>query len=136
MTRKPFGNYCHKHGKGMFSRCQDCIDELVAIGIQADKDRIAELERENERLRKDSPQQSTWQPIAAAPDDKPLIVGWVDLTNTDRYYFDIKQDGVWQDHDDMCDMAEACAPAGSVLPNRNPPYEYFIEIPTLPEPPK
>ncbi len=53
MTNKPFGNYCHKHGKGMFNRCQDCIDELVAIGIQADKDRIAELVRENERLASD-----------------------------------------------------------------------------------
>jgi hypothetical protein len=53
MSNKPFGNYCHKHGKGMFSRCQDCIDELVAIGIQADKDRIAELVRENARLAND-----------------------------------------------------------------------------------
>lgn len=50
MTDKPFGNYCHKHGKGMYSRCQDCIDELVALGIQADKERIAELVCENERL--------------------------------------------------------------------------------------
>lgn len=54
MINKPFGNYCHKHGKGMFSRCQNCIDELVALGVHADKDRIAELERENERLRKDA----------------------------------------------------------------------------------
>jgi hypothetical protein len=29
----------------MFSKCQDCIDELVNLGIQADKERIAELER-------------------------------------------------------------------------------------------
>ncbi len=42
---KPFGDYCHKHGKGMFSKCQDCIDELVNLGIEADKERIAELER-------------------------------------------------------------------------------------------
>ena len=80
------------------------------------------------------PAQSPWQPIATAPDDRPCIVGWVDLTNTDRYYFDIKQDGVWQDHDASCEMAEACAPAGTVLPNRIPPYAYFIEIPPLPEP--
>lgn len=45
MTNKPFGNYCHKHGKGMFNHCQDCMDELVNLGIQADKERIAELER-------------------------------------------------------------------------------------------
>jgi hypothetical protein len=33
--------YCHEHGK---HRCQVCIDELVAIGIQGDKDRIKVLE--------------------------------------------------------------------------------------------
>ena len=33
--------YYHKHGR---HNCQACIDELVSLGIQADKDRIAELE--------------------------------------------------------------------------------------------
>ena len=38
-------SYCHKHGQGLETgRCVTCDDELVALGIQADKDKIAELE--------------------------------------------------------------------------------------------
>lgn len=38
--------YCHKHGQGQWSgRCTVCDDELISLGIQADKDKIAELER-------------------------------------------------------------------------------------------
>lgn len=51
MSERPFGNYCHKHSKGMYSRCQDCIDELTALGIQSDKDKIAELDAEVRELR-------------------------------------------------------------------------------------
>jgi hypothetical protein len=37
--------YCHKHGQGLATgRCDKCDDELIALGIQADKDRILELE--------------------------------------------------------------------------------------------
>lgn len=38
-------DYCHKHGRGQFGRCQLCIDELTSLGIQVDKDRIKELEQ-------------------------------------------------------------------------------------------
>ena len=38
-------SYCHKHGQGLATgRCDKC-DELIALGIQADKDKIKELER-------------------------------------------------------------------------------------------
>ena len=38
--------YCHKHGQGQLSgRCTVCDDEIISLGIQADKDRIAELEK-------------------------------------------------------------------------------------------
>ena len=38
--------YCHKHGQGFATgRCDKCDDELISLGIQADKDRILELER-------------------------------------------------------------------------------------------
>ena len=43
--------YCHKHGR---HNCQVCIDELVSIGIQADKDRIAELEARIAELEPDA----------------------------------------------------------------------------------
>ncbi len=37
--------YCHKHGQCLATgRCVTCDDELIALGIQADKDKIAELE--------------------------------------------------------------------------------------------
>ena len=39
-------SYCHKHGQGQWTgRCVTCDDELIALGIQADKDKILELER-------------------------------------------------------------------------------------------
>ena len=43
--------YCHTHSK---YDCQTCADEILSLGIQADKDRIAALERELERLREDA----------------------------------------------------------------------------------
>ena len=37
--------YCHKHGQGLATgRCEKCDDEVIAFGIQVDKDRIALLE--------------------------------------------------------------------------------------------
>jgi len=37
--------YCHKHGQGLATgRCKKCDDEVIAFGIQVDKDRIALLE--------------------------------------------------------------------------------------------
>lgn len=41
---------CHKHGR---RNCQTCIDELVSLGIQADKERIAELEETVKSIKKD-----------------------------------------------------------------------------------
>ena len=43
--------YCHTHSK---YDCPTCADEILSLGIQVDKDRIAALERELERLRKDA----------------------------------------------------------------------------------
>jgi len=43
--------YCHTHSA---YDCQTCADEILSLGIQVDKDRIAALERELERLRKDA----------------------------------------------------------------------------------
>lgn len=39
--------YCHTHSK---YDCQTCADEILSLGIQSDKDRIAALEREIDRL--------------------------------------------------------------------------------------
>ena len=40
--------YCHTHSK---YDCPTCADEILSLGIQADKDRIAALELENKELR-------------------------------------------------------------------------------------
>lgn len=77
---------------------------------------------------------SSWQPISTAQNDKPYIVGWIDDDGTERHDFDIMDDGVWSIHDDICEMAEACAPAGGIMPNRTAPYTHCIELPPLPEP--
>ena len=53
--------YCHKHRR---HNCQTCIDELVSLGIQEDKERIAELEAK-----------MTWRPIKTAPKDGQFL-GW------------------------------------------------------------
>ena len=43
--------YCHKHGQGLATgRCDKCDDELIALGIQADKDKIKELEAKAKTL--------------------------------------------------------------------------------------
>lgn len=42
--------YCHKHMK---THCQTCIDELTALGIQADKDLIAQQQGQIEALKAD-----------------------------------------------------------------------------------
>lgn len=39
--------YCHTHGK---YDCPTCADEILSLGIQSDKDRIAALEREIDGL--------------------------------------------------------------------------------------
>ena len=43
--------YCHTHSA---YDCPTCADEILSLGIQGDKDRIAALERELERLREDA----------------------------------------------------------------------------------
>lgn len=43
--------YCHKHGQCLATgRCDKCGDELIALGIQADKDKIKELEAKAKTL--------------------------------------------------------------------------------------
>ena len=36
--------YCHKHGQGLATgRCEKCDDDVISLGIQSDKDKIALL---------------------------------------------------------------------------------------------
>ena len=62
--------YCHTHSA---YDCQTCADEILSLGIQADKDRIAALERELERLRKDA-ERYRW--LRDSPDSPIINIGY------------------------------------------------------------
>ena len=61
--------YCHTHSK---YDCQTCADEILSLGIQVDKDRLAALERELERLRKDA-ERYRWIRDPKSPADKVIL---------------------------------------------------------------
>lgn len=76
-----------------------------------------------------------WRPISEAPIGKLCVVGWEyseDPDEPDRHDFDYIEDGRWVRHDDNVDFADAVAPAGSRMPQRDPPYQWFIELPEMP----
>jgi hypothetical protein len=81
---------------------------------------------------------SAWRPIAEAQEGKLYVVGWLDGEDTKspaRHDFDYIEDGCWVGHEDCVQHAEACAPPGSRLPPREPPYQWLIEVPEFPIPP-
>jgi len=54
--------YCHTHSA---YDCQTCADEILSLGIQVDKDRIAALELENKELRANAAELATLREKAA-----------------------------------------------------------------------
>lgn len=81
---------------------------------------------------------SAWRPIAEAQEGKLYVVGWLDGEDTKspaRHDFDYIEDGCWVGHEDCVQHADACAPPGSRLPPREPPYQWLIEVPEFPTPP-
>ncbi len=73
-----------------------------------------------------------WRPIAEAPENHLCVVGWVDGEDgEERHAFDYIEDGLWVNHQDCIDHADAVAPAGSQMPARNAPYRWFIEMPAM-----
>jgi hypothetical protein len=75
-----------------------------------------------------------WQPIETAPDDVPVVVGWLEAEDTDhpeRYDFDQKEDGVWVRHEDTLQHAQSCAPPGSRMPSEKAPYTCWMPLPSI-----
>lgn len=73
-----------------------------------------------------------WRQIAEAPENHLCVVGWVDGEDgEERHAFDYIEDGLWVNHQDCIDHADAVAPAGSQMPARNAPYRWFIEMPAM-----
>lgn len=76
-----------------------------------------------------------WRPITEAPADRLCVVAWNDHDDPDhpeRHDFDYIEDGRWLRHDENVEHAESVAPTGSQMPQRDPPYQWFIELPDVP----
>ncbi|MBB3802036.1 hypothetical protein FHR47_002284 [Xanthomonas arboricola] len=73
-----------------------------------------------------------WRLIAEAPENRLCVVGWVDDEDgEERHQFDYIEDGLWVNHQEFVDHADAVAPACSQMPARDAPYQWFIEIPAM-----
>jgi hypothetical protein len=82
--------------------------------------------------------QEGWQPIASAPEDVLLVVGWRDPDDTEhpeRHDFDYLEDGVWQKHAENVEYFQVCAPPGSRGPKEQAPYTHFMPVGSIPAAP-
>lgn len=75
-----------------------------------------------------------WRPIESAPEGQLFVVGWNECDGGPPacLEFDCKEDGVWMNHADNLEHAEAAAPPGSRMPGREAPYQWWLPIPQLP----
>ncbi|MTI73311.1 MAG: hypothetical protein FH747_06575 [Stenotrophomonas sp.] len=73
-----------------------------------------------------------WQPIETAPENKLVVVGWMDDEGADRQEFDYIEDGLWIHHADLVEHAQMVAPPGSKMPKEQPPYQWWIDLPAFP----
>ena len=83
----------------------------------------------------------SWQPIETAPETTPdgvaTICGYRNEDGETVLAFDYKEDGVWQEHENLVQYADAVAPRSSEgfsvrLPPREAPYTHYMELPQLP----
>jgi hypothetical protein len=77
-----------------------------------------------------------WQPIETAPEGRLVVVGWLGEDGQMREEFDYIEDGMWIHHDDFVEHAQMVAPPGSKMPNEQPPYQWWIDLPALPSRPQ
>jgi hypothetical protein len=90
---------------------------------------VEALTLENQRLRVDA-----WQPIKTAPEDKLLVVGWLDKDDPDdpeRHAFDFIEDGGWVRHNEDYDHYLCVAPPGSRGPSADAPYTHWLAVPKI-----
>lgn len=77
-----------------------------------------------------------WTPIDTAPNDTPVIVGWLDADDHDdpeRYDFDLKEDGVWVKHEELYQDFCCAAPPGSHGPKETAPYTHWMALKPIAE---
>ncbi|HHA2702384.1 TPA: Lar family restriction alleviation protein [Stenotrophomonas maltophilia] len=77
-----------------------------------------------------------WQPIESAPADELVVVCWLDdedTENPERHEFDYIEDGMWVNHANLVEHAQAVAPPGSRVPKDHAPYQWWMPLPAPPE---
>jgi len=85
-----------------------------------------------------APAADGWRPIETAPEGEVVLVGWRDERDdfAEHHTMDVLDEGVWHDHEEHVQWAEAVAPPGSVLPPQTAPYRWWRAIPPLPAAPQ
>jgi hypothetical protein len=73
-----------------------------------------------------------WQPIATAPEDVPVLVGWWDDGEqvTD---FDKLEEGCWFLYEERREHFLCVAPPESRGPSEKAPYTHWMHVPTVPK---
>ncbi len=77
-----------------------------------------------------------WQPIESAPADELVVVCWLDdegTENPERHEFDYIEDGMWVNHANLVEHAQAVAQPGSRVPKDHAPYQWWMPLPDPPE---
>jgi hypothetical protein len=118
---------------GVRTRVQADTRYIAACNPESMRALLAELDR----LRSASRQEG-WQPIADAPEDVLLVVGWLDAEDEEhpeRHDFDYLEDGIWQKHSENVEYFQVCAPAGSRGPREQAPYTHFMPVGSIPAAP-
>jgi hypothetical protein len=112
-------------------------DANAALVAACHPETMRTLLAELDRLRSASRQEG-WQPIADAPEDVLLVVGWLDAEDEEhpeRHDFDYLEDGIWQKHSENVEYFQVCAPAGSRGPREQAPYTHFMPVGSIPAAP-
>lgn len=112
-------------------------DANAALVAACNPETMRTLLAELDRLRSASRQEG-WQPIADAPEDVLLVVGWLDpedAEHPERHDFDYLEDGVWQKHSENVEYFQVCAPTGSRGPKEQAPYTHFMAVGSIPAAP-
>lgn len=115
---------------GKQRQVEDCIDSALDL-----EKRLAAMTQERDELA--AKLAIVWQPIETAPDDKIVVVGWLDADDNEtpeRHAFDRKEDGSWTKHENLYQEFCAVAPPGSRGPSEQAPYTYWLDVPPLPFP--
>lgn len=105
---------------------------FIAAACNFARTDLPALLAEVERLR--------WRPIETAPEGRPVLLGWMerdyDGSYSERYDFDLIEDGCWARYEDHYQLAHSVAvPEGTQMPPEAPPYQFWMDIRPFPTAP-